>query len=459
MPSAGAPIRRPPSRRLADPLDDSAPALRRAVSRWEVLGVTVNDVVGSGVYLLPAATAALVGSASLWATLAAGLAVALLALCFAEAGSRFDQPGGGYLYAREAFGPFVAFEVGWMKWLAGIATLAALSNGFAQALGFLWPAATEGWSRALLIGGALVTFTAVNVRGVQWGARTATGMAIVKVAPLLLLVVVGLLRVDPGSVIAGSAPPRAGMGEAALLILFAYVGFENSAAVAGEYRDPRRDVPFAQLTLIVGVTILYFLVQLVALGALPDLGSRAGGAPLADAAARLLGSWAGTLLTAGAAISILGTVGGSIFTMPRYLFAMAQDGFGPVRLAHVHPRWRTPHVAIVTHAALAFLAALTGTFVQLVLLSIVARIAMYMSTAAAVPVLRRTLPQAQGALVLPGGLAIPIAALALCVAFLASADARNLVLGGVALAIGAGVYALRRRPAPIAIGEGATPAG
>jgi amino acid transporter len=417
------------------------------VSRWEILGVTINDVVGSGVYLLPAATAALVGGASLWATLAAGLAIALLVLCFAEAASHFDEPGGGYIYAREAFGPFVAFEVGWLKWLAGIATPAALSNGFAQAVGYLWPGATHGWGRIALVGGALAAFASVNVVGVRWGARTATALAVVKLAPLLFFAGAGLFLIDAGRVVADSALTGERMGDAILLILFAYVGFENSAAVAGEYRDPRRDVPFAQLTLIVGATGLYFLVQLVALGALPDLAARAEGAPLADAAARLWGGWAGTLLTAGAAISILGTIGGSLFNIPRYLFAMAQDGFGPRILADVHPRWRTPWVAIVAQASLAFAAALSGTFVQLVLLSVMARTAMYMSTAAAVPVLRRKLPRRAETIRLPGGPAIPIAALALCLVFLASAEARNLILGAVALVVGAGVYAFRRAPA------------
>jgi amino acid transporter len=280
-------------------------------------------------------------------------------------------------------------------------------------------------------------------------------MAIAKLAPLLLLVGAGVFLIDVPNVVRESRFASGRMGEAALLILFAYVGFENSAAVAGEYRDPRRDVPFAQLTLIAGVTVLYFLVQLVALGALADLGAHAGGAPLADAAAQLLGGWAGAALTAGAVISILGTMGGSIFTIPRYLFAMAQDGFGPVRLANIHPRWRTPHVAIVTHAALALVAAVTGTFVQLVLLSIVARLAMFMSTAAAVPVLRRKLPRTKETIVIPGGPTIPIAALALCLAFLVGAERQNLILGAVALLVGAGVYLLRRRSAEPAV----TPAG
>jgi amino acid transporter len=401
--------------------------------------------------LLPAATAALLGGASLWAILAAGMAVSLLVLCFAEAASHFDEPGGGYLYTREAFGPFVAFEVGWMKWISGIATVASLSNGFAQALSFLWPEAVGAVGRVVVIGGALALFTWINVIGVRPGARTAAGLAIAKLLPLLLLVVVGISTIDPLRVVADSAPSTNGLGEAALLILFAYVGFENLSAVAGEYRNPRRDVPFALVTMIVGVTILYFLVQLVALGSLPDLGTRVQGAPLADSAARLMGEWAGALLTAGAVVSILGTIGGSIFNGPRYLFAMAEDGFGPRALANVHPRWRTPFVAIATHTSLGFVLALSGTFVQLALLSIVARLAIYMGTAAAVPVLRRKFPRTENTVVLPGGPAIPIAALLVCLVFLASTEVRNLAFAAVALAIGVGIYAVRRRPVEPAV--------
>lgn len=426
------------------------PSLLRAVSRWQVLGIAINDVVGSGVYLLPAATAALMGGASLWAILAAGLAVSLLVLCFAEAASHFDEPGSGYLYTREAFGPFVGFEVGWMTWITRIATSASLANGFAQALGFLWPGASVGAGRVLVMGGALALFTWINVVGVRSGARAAAGLAVAKSLPLLLLVAVGILSIDIGSVVAAAPFSTRGLSQAALLLLFAYAGFENSAAVAGECRNPRRDIPRALITMIASVTTLYFLIQLVALGTLPDLGARSGGAPLAEAAARLMGGWGGILLTAGAAVSILGTIGGSTLNGPRYLFAMADDGFGPRVFARVHPRWRTPYVAIPAQTLLAFVLALSGSFVQLALLSVVARLAMYIGTAAAVPVLRRKFPRTEETIVLPGGPTIPIAALLLCLVFLAGAEPRNLVMGAIALAVGAVIYALRRRPSPSA---------
>ncbi|WP_159065696.1 amino acid permease, partial [Xanthomonas euvesicatoria] len=104
-----------------------ATGLVRVVSRWQIVGLSINDVIGSGIYLLPAATAALLGPMSLWAVMLAGLAVALLVLCYAQAGSYFDTPGGSYLYTREAFGPFVGFQIGWMIWLTRISSAAALS--------------------------------------------------------------------------------------------------------------------------------------------------------------------------------------------------------------------------------------------------------------------------------------------------------------------------------------------
>ena len=411
----------------------------------------MNDVIGSGVYLLPAGAAALLGPASVWAVVLAGFAVLLLVLCFAEAGSHFDEPGGGYIYTREAFGDFIGFEVGWMTWLARIASIASLSNGFAQASTFISPAAGSGAPRVLLITIPLLFFAWINVVGVKHGARLAVGLTIAKVLPLIVLVAAGVFAIDWSRVFPVPAPDTSRFGEAALLLLFAYAGFENTAAAAGEFRNPRRDVPFALLTMIVMVTLIYTLVQLVALGTLPDLAARQEGAPLADAAVLLLGGWAGLMMTLGAAISIEGNVGNTMLSGPRYLYALAADGYGPRILAGVHARYRTPAAAIITQAVFALVLALSGSFVQLALLSIIARLATYIGTAAAVPVLRRKFPRREDAFVLPGGPTIPVLALLLCIAFLLSAEMKNLIAGAIGLAIGAVIYFTRRAPAAPAV--------
>src|SRR5918997_6207929 len=149
--------------------DVAHPTMRRVASRWEIVAFSVNDVIGSGVYLLPAAAAAVLAGASVWAVVLAGLAVLLLVLCFAEASSYFDQPGGAYLYTKSAFGEVVGFEVGWMTWIARVASVSSLSVGFAQALSYLWPATGSGWARALAIALPLLGLTLINVLGVKGG--------------------------------------------------------------------------------------------------------------------------------------------------------------------------------------------------------------------------------------------------------------------------------------------------
>jgi len=464
------------------------PGLLRAVSRWQIVGLVLNDVIGSGVYLLPAGAAALLGGASVGAVVLAGVAVLLVVLCFAEAASHFDQPGSAYLYAREAFGELAGFEVGWMTWLARVASVASLAVAFAQALGYLWPEARAGWGREAAIVLPVLGLTALNVVGIRSGVRTAVLLAVAKIVPLLVFVTAGTVwalragsgagavagAVGGGGAAAGAMAAAKGLaggaaagaaaggsatpgwhqvGAAALLLLYAYAGFENTAAAAGEYKNPRRDVPFALLAQIGFVTLLYAWVQWVALATLPGLAASA--TPLADAARRFLGAWGGWLLTVGATLSILGTNGNTVLTGPRYLFALAQGGYGPRVLAAVHPRFRTPAVAVVAQTAIALPLALSGTFTGLAALSVVARLATYLGTAAAVPVLRRKLGSRPGAFRLPGGPLVPIAAALLCVVFAASATGRDLVAGAVALAVGLAVWKLRR-PGP----EGAPgPAG
>nr|WP_244663763.1 APC family permease [Xanthomonas sp. A2111] len=425
-----------------------APGLVRAVSRWQIVGLSINDVIGSGIYLLPAATAALLGPLSLWAVLLAGVAVALLVLCYAQAASYFDEPGGSYLYAREAFGRFAGFEIGWMIWLTRISSAAALSNGLADAVVRFWPAAAGGGARLAIVVGSLGLLTAINVIGVKSAARTGVALVIGKLVPLLLFVAIGVFYVDWSWAFSGKTPdPRdvGNLGEAALLLLFAYAGFENIPAAAGEYRNPRRDVPFALITMIVTVTLIYAAVQVVAQGTLPNVAQSA--TPLADAASGFGGEALALILTVGATISILGTTSNTVMLGPRFLFALAKDGYGPAFLARVHPRFRTPAAAILLQGVLSLALALSGSFVQLALLSMVTRLFAYIGTAAAVLVLARRYRDRPGALRLPGGPLIPLAALLLALALLLSASWQNLAAAGVALLVGALFYRFPRKDA------------
>lgn len=416
----------------------------RAVSRWEIVALSVNDVIGSGVYLiLPVAAAMLLGPASVWAILAAGFAVLLLVLCFAEAGSLFDSAGGAIVYTRAAFGEFAGFAVGWMTWIARIASIAGLSVFFARAVGYLWDGANHGAGRAATIVLPLLALTAINVAGIKSGARTAVVLAWGKVTPLVLLVAVGIFSVDWHRVFPVPMPERANFMRAALLVLFAYGGFENTAAPAGEFKNPRRDIPFALIVQVAIVTAIYTSVQLVAIGTVPNLGKSQ--TPLADAGRLLMGPFGGFLLTLGAVLSILGTNNNTVLAGPRYLYALAEGGRLPEILAKIHPRYHTPYVAILTQTGLALGLVLTGTAEDLAVLSAIARLATYIGTCVSVPVLRRKMPATERAIRLPGGPAIPIAALVICALFLSAAQARNWIAAGIALAIGAAIYFWRGR--------------
>ncbi len=418
------------------------PSLLRAVSRWQVVALSANDVIGSGVYLLPAAAALSLGAASVGAVLAAGALVLMLVLCFAEAGSMFDRPGGAYVYTREAFGDFVGFEVGWMTWIARLTSTASLSAGCAQAMTGVWGGAADGAGRSLTIVMVLLVLTAINVAGVKHGARVAVVLVVSKILPLLLLIAVGVFAIHWDRIFPMPVPTTQGLGNAGLLLLFAYAGFENTAAAASEFKNPRRDVPFALIVMIAGVTVIYTLIQLVALGVVPDLGTRA--TPLADAATMFFGGFGTWLLTVGAVLSIFGTTNNTVLMGARYLYALGERRQLPGVFAGVHPTFRTPYVALITQSAIALPLALTGTFAELAALSVIARMATYIGTAAAIPVLRRKIPATDRTIRLPGGIAIPILALAVCVAFLTTATVRDLVAGGAALVVGAVIYVVGR---------------
>lgn len=423
---------------------------RRVVGRWQMLFLSINDVVGSGVYLLPAAAFALLGGFSLWAVPIAGLAALLLVLCYARLARYYDQQGGSYLYARDAFGPFVGFQVGWTIWLTRISVAAAFSHGLADAMSHAWPAFDSQPWRSVVVVGSLALLTFINVLGVRWAAWSAVVLSVGKLVPLLLLIVLAVPHIDPAMAFdlsdrgASATDPRA-LGTAVLLLLFAYAGFENLAVAAGEYRAPRRNIPFALMLMVLVVTLLYTSVQFVAQGVLPGLAESK--TPLADAAEVVGGPWLALLLTSGAVLSILGTSSNTMFLGPRFAHSLAMDGYGPRLFAQLHPTRATPAWAICLQGGVALVLALTGSFVQLALLSMATRVLGYLSTAAAVMVLRRRHGDHSGAWNGRAADAVALLVIAILLPVLASIEPRSLLMVAAAMGAGCVLYLLRRKPA------------
>ena len=418
--------------------------LSRVLGRWDLTAVGVNQVIGSGIFVLPAAVAALVGVASsVWPFIVAGIANVLIVLCFAEVATRFRRAGGPYVYASEAFGPFVGFEVAWMLWLTRLASLAALANALARYLGYFVPGASVGYGRAATVTVLIGTLALINLLGVRYGSWTVNLFTVSKLVPLLVFVLFGLWAVDR-SAFAGFSPTiDAATGEAVLLLMFAFGGFELITLPAGEARSPRRDVPFALLSTIGIVCLVFVAVQYVTAGTLP--GVAASETPVADAAAVFLGPLGGMLVAIGGLVSIAGANAGTMLAGPRVTYALAESGQVPGWFGHVSERFRTPDVSIVIYAAIALGLALSGSFEQMAKVSAVARLIFYLATCAAVPVLRRHTAEVEG-FRLPGGPIIPALAVLVAAAIIMGADAVSLASGGVALVIGAVLYRLAARP-------------
>ena len=337
-----------PSRTQPHPV---APVLRRELGRWDLTAIGVNQVIGSAIFLLPANVAKEVGAWGPVAFLAVGAASLLIALCFAEVGSRFERTGGPYLPARVAFGRFIGFEVGWMMWFTRVASQASVANGLALALAFYWPGLSEGVPRMALITFVTLALTWINIRGIKQSSWVVNALTIGKLLPLLLFISVGIWFIDPSRLTNVPDISLQQAGTAALLLVFAYGGYEVTGVPAGEAANPRRDVPFAFVMTITTVAIIMTLTSVVATGVLPDVA--ASRTPLADGAALFLGAVGALIISVGSAISMTGNNMGQVLTGSRTIFALAENGDLPRWFAHVHPRHQTPSNAILFTAGVA----------------------------------------------------------------------------------------------------------
>jgi len=433
-----------------------APALRRALGRWDLTAIGINQVIGAAIFLMPAQVAAQIGAWSPIAFVLMGLASLTVAMCFAEVGSRFDGTGGPYLYARAAFGEFVGFEVGWMQWFVRSASQATVMAGTAVALGYYWPAITTGWPRVVLLTALTGALAWINVRGVKQGAWVVNALTIGKLVPLAVFIAVGAFFVQPARLTTMPDVTAGQMATAALLLIYVYGGYEVVPVPAGEVINPRRDVPFAMIATILSVMTVTALAQIVAQGLLPNLAEH--DTPIADAAAVCLGAAGALMVGIGSVVSMTGNNAGQVLTGARMLFALAEHRQLPRWFGVVHPTYRTPSNSILFTSAVALLLAVTGSFASIAVVSALARLVTYTSVSAAT--LRLRAPSFAGRVnpptfVAPLGPVIPAIAIlvALGVAFGAS---RAQFLGGLAaLVAGALLFAAQRAPHRLPASDGA----
>jgi len=341
--------------------------LIRALGTWGLAASVISIIIGAGIFAVPGALAASVGVYAPLAFLACALAVGAVGICFAEGGSRMPTSGGVYGYIETALGPLVGYVAGTLKWFGSLMSGASVAAALADVAASVIP---PGWVpvvRATVIVGSIGGAALINVRGVRSGARLIGFATALKLVPLFIFIVVGATAMHRANFSPAGGLTAAAPGRAVILALFALMGMETALCASGEVVEPARTIPRALALALGTISFLYVSIQAVAQGILgPALA--ASKVPLADAMGRF-GPGLRALMLLGAAISMLGCIGSDILGSPRMMFAIARDGLLPRALARVHPRTHVPHVAILTYAAVQIAMALSGTFVELAVLS------------------------------------------------------------------------------------------
>jgi amino acid transporter len=412
--------------------------LVRGIRRWDLVAITINGIIGAGIFGLPSKVFSLIGTYSIVAFVACALVVALIILCFAEVGSRFDDTGGPYLYAREAFNPAVAFEIGWLIWLVRITAFAANCNLLINYLAFFWSSATNSVWRTTIIVFVVAVLCVINLLGIRQAAIVSNVFTVGKLVPIIIFCAAGLFFLNPQQFAFGPSPTTGAFSQSVLLLVYAFTGFEMATIPAGEVREPQRNMPRALIIALFVVAVLYILIQIVCVGTLPGLGQSQK--PLADAGSQFLGTAGGAIISAGAIISITGNLNILLLTGSRLPFAMAEQRQLPAFIGNVHRSFFTPYISILLTAGLMLFLTLKSSFVTALTISAIARLVTYAATCLALPVLRRRRDVPPALFRLPGGTIVAILALVLIVWLLLNSTLHEARDAALAAAAGLVIY-------------------
>ncbi len=417
--------------------------------RLGVIGLwmlVVNGLIGAGIFGLPSGAARLAGEYSLFIYGFCALLILPIILCFAELGSYFRATGGPIQYGTQAFGKFIGFQAGWLYYLARMISFAANSVLLVDSIGYFFPAAGEGSGRLIVLALICGLLTLVNVLGAVESIRSLAVFTFIKFAVPIGLAFGGLILL--GSEIVPQfdtpVPATSDLGAAALLLIYAYVGFESVVVIAGEAKNPERDMPLALLFGLGIVAGLYILIQLVSQAALPELA--ASTTPLLDVSNALLGNTGAVILMIGVVASVGGNLTGAIFSTTRVTYALSIEGSLPKWFGVVHEKFKTPTNSILFFGILTFVSAALGSFIFLAAMTVLVRAVLYAMTCAAVPVLRPRF-KGPGRFVLKGGYLVPVLGILACIWLMFQVSFTSIWMTAVMIAIGTGLYLWGRRDA------------
>ncbi|EAZ82032.1 APC family permease [Algoriphagus machipongonensis] len=383
--------------------------LKREIGVWGLSANIVNIIVGAGIFVLPAIVAEIMGSSGIVVYLFCGFLIALVMLCFAEAGSKITRSGGGYAYVETAFGPYTGFLAAIFMVTGSVFSDAAVANALVELVGLAFPVFTDPVNRFLLLFVIFSSLAFLNVIGVKQGIGLVKINTVAKLTPILLLIFFGWKDVSFSNLYWESAPTFNQFGQACLILFFAFQGGDAGLSVGGEIKNPQKTVPRAIFIGILFVLILYVLIQTVAQGVMGDQLPGFKEAPLAAVANVVFGPIGYTFLLVGAGISMFGMLSGEILNLPRVIFGLASDRVIPLeRLASVHSRFKTPYLAILLYAGIGFTLAALGGFRQLAVIASASMLLVYFGVCLSVIWLRKKQASKPGDFKIPFGPLVPI---------------------------------------------------
>lgn len=409
--------------------------LARRLSFIDIFCLGVNATIGSGIFLFPGKLAGAAGPTSIFAFGICGVLLVTVALCYAEMAGICKRNGGAYVYAREAFGPKLGYIVGWIALLTSIFSCATVASAIAKYLVLFNPIFAEPVVAKALAIVLIIAFAGINYMGVKLGAFIVNFFTAAKTIPLLLFVLVGMFFLKGENFQPMFNLDIGTFGAAVFLSLWPLQGFETTPVIAGESKNPNRDIPLATVSAMLAVTLFYSLIQIVAVGSFAGLAG--SDKPLADAAAAFMGPIGATIIALGAFISMTGYLSGNTLGCPRYLEPLCEDGFLPVGLAKVHERFQTPYRSIMFTTTVVILMIIFLDFRRLVDISSMAVISQYLATCLAVIWMRLKQPQRERTFRIPGGVAVPVLGCMVSLWLASSIKVEEAVFTLIAIALGA----------------------
>jgi len=418
--------------------------LKRSIGVFGLAAAVINMTIGTGIFVLPALAAEKMGAAALLAFLICGVLIFLIAMCFAEVGSRFDISGGPYTYIEFAFGKYAGFLANITFLTSCVLADAGAAKAVAKTLSFFWPLLDTPVVQRIFFILLFGILALINIRGAQQGMRFVVISTIAKLIPLLLVVALGMGKINLHNLEWQLNFGLNETGSTVLLLFIAFVGMETAVSNGGEFKNPSRTVPLGVLSGLLIVLLLYIIIQLITQGVMGAELIKVKEAPIAALAEQLMGKIGLTITVIGSSVSMIGLISGEVLSIPRILYAGARDGLLPGFLFKVHTKFATPHYAILVYTAIGCTLAITGGLQQLLILSSATIMLIHLGVILALIKFRKQSAPQPGFKV-PGGLFIPVLACIAIIWVLSNLTTKEILGMLLALCIISCIYVLSLR--------------